>query len=119
MAIKFVEVGRHGTSGGWPPFVYVGRTASVRKQYKFSAPHLANPFRIGKDGDRAAVIEKYRRWLWQQIKEQGAAYAELLSLLYMARQGGITLVCHCSPRPCHADVIAKALAWLDTQIEEE
>ena len=29
-----------------------------------------NPFRVGADGDRAAVIEKYRQWLWRKIQRQ-------------------------------------------------
>ena len=26
-----------------------------------------NPFRVGADGDRDEVIEKYRRWLWRKM----------------------------------------------------
>ena len=29
---------------------------------------LGNPFRIGRDGTREEVVEKYCRWLWKQIK---------------------------------------------------
>jgi hypothetical protein len=43
--------------------IYVGRETP-------GAPGnvLGNPFRIGRDGTREEVVEKYRRWLWEQIK---------------------------------------------------
>lgn len=39
--------------------VYVGRPSV-----------LGNPFVIGKDGDRPAVIFKYRRWLWTELQQE-------------------------------------------------
>lgn len=57
-----------------------------------------NPFRIGKDGTRAEVIEKYTDWIC--AKEQRP-------LLRRARQelAGKVLGCWCSPEPCHGDVL--------------
>ncbi|MGB6176113.1 MAG: DUF4326 domain-containing protein [Methylocella sp.] len=57
-----------------------------------------NPFRIGPDGDRAAVIAKYERWLADQH--------HLLRALDELR--GCDLVCFCAPRACHGDL----LLWL-------
>ena len=82
--------------------VYVGRPST-----------LGNPFVIGKDGDRAAVIQKYRRWLWQEMQHrQGQVYIELQNLLRIARTGDLTLVCWCHPEPCHADVLRACLEYL-------
>ena len=64
-----------------------------------------NPFRVGTDGDRAAVIEKYRRWLWRKIQN------EEVDLYQLADLHGCELGCHCHPLPCHGDVLARAAAW--------
>jgi hypothetical protein len=56
-----------------------------------------NPFVIGRDGDRAEVIEKYRAW----IKTQ----PDLLAALPELR--GKRLGCWCAPQPCHGDVLTE------------
>ena len=76
---------------------------------------LASPFNIGLHGKRMAVIEKYRTWLWNQIKkEDPIVMDELNRLLELWRgEGRLSLVCFCAPSPCHGDVIASALKWLE------
>jgi hypothetical protein len=64
-----------------------------------------NPFRIGPDGDRAAVIAKYARWLRDQH--------HLLRALDELR--GRDLVCWCAPLACHGDL----LLWLANAIRED
>lgn len=56
-----------------------------------------NPFRIGVDGDRDAVIVKHGRWL--------AGQPGLLRSLDELR--GEDLVCFCAPQRCHADLLLK------------
>ena len=56
-----------------------------------------NPFRIGRDGDRATVIAKYKRWL--------ADEHHLLRALDELR--GHDLVCFCAPHPCHGDLLLR------------
>lgn len=58
-----------------------------------------NPFIIGKDGTRAEVIAKYRRWIVTQPKLM-AALPEL---------EGKRLGCWCKPSICHGDVLAELL----------
>jgi hypothetical protein len=92
--------------------IYVAR---AMKNIKGSV--LGNPFKIGVHGNRAEVIERYRHWLWQQIKLKGEVYNELVRIVKLYRENpNIRLVCWCSPKECHADVIIKAIKWLDTQI---
>ena len=55
----------------------------------------ANPFKIGRDGEREEVLAKYRAWLLKR-PEPMAALPELR---------GKDLVCWCAPEPCHADVL--------------
>ena len=72
---------------------------------------LGNPFKIGKDGTREETIQKYRIWLWKQIQQQTPAYDEFIRLARLATNEPVTLVCWCTPQPCHADVIKNALIW--------
>lgn len=55
-----------------------------------------NPFRLGRDGDRATVIVLYLRWLLNT--------PWLVAALPALRDK--RLACHCTPEPCHADVLA-------------
>lgn len=68
--------------------VYIGRPSK-----------WGNKFEIGKDGTRAEVIEKYRIWIQTQ--------PELLEALDELK--GKTLVCWCSPLPCHGDILVELL----------
>ena len=74
--------------------VYIGRPSK-----------WGNPFQIGKDGDREEVIEKYKRYLWESIK-QGKIKKE-----DVAELKGKVLGCWCAPKPCHGDILIKAAKW--------
>lgn len=66
-----------------------------------------NPFVIGRDGDRAEVVAKYRRWLWDRIQNH-PGWGEAVRGLR-----GKTLCCCCAPLPCHGDVLLAAADWLE------
>jgi hypothetical protein len=66
--------------------VYIGRGSK-----------WGNPFRIGPDGDRTAVIETHERWLADRY--------HLLRALDDLR--GRDLVCFCAPRACHGDLLRR------------
>src|SRR3984893_16874471 len=66
--------------------VYIGRGSK-----------WGNPFRIGVDGDRAAVIAKYECWLRNQH--------HLLRGLDELR--GHDLLCFCAPKACHGDLLLR------------
>lgn len=59
-----------------------------------------NPFVIGRDGDRMAVIARYERWLTDQH--------QLLRALDELR--GCDLVCWCAPLACHGDLLKRLAA---------
>lgn len=54
-----------------------------------------NPFRIGKDGTREEVIEKYRTYLYKTVSFVGLR----------EDLGGEDLKCWCAPLPCHGDIL--------------
>ena len=60
---------------------------------------FGNPFRIGKDGDRKEVIEKYRRYFHNRLNKDRKFRWAVEALK------GLTLACWCAPLPCHGDVI--------------
>jgi Domain of unknown function (DUF4326) len=66
--------------------VYIGRPSK-----------WGNPFKLGTDGDRTAVLQRYRKWLLEQ-KELLAQLSELT---------GKTLACWCKPLSCHGDILAE------------
>lgn len=72
--------------------VYVGR---AQGRVGLRQSKWANPFQIGRDGNRDEAIEKYRAWLLQQ-SDLTAALPELR---------GKDLACWCVPQRCHAEVL--------------
>ena len=78
--------------------VYIGRGSK-----------WGNPFVIGRDGDRAAVIAKYESYLRRRH--------DLLRALDELR--GKDLLCFCAPLACHGDLLlrlanatrAERIAW--------
>lgn len=77
---------------------------------------LGNPFVIGKDGDRAKVIEKYRIWLWAQVKARGAVFEELVRIKKLAERQDVHLVCWCRPElSCHGDVVQACIEWMKSR----
>lgn len=64
-----------------------------------------NPFVMGRDGDRDAVCEKYRAWLWAEIRAGRIALEDLAALK------GKRLGCHCAPLRCHGDTLSAAADW--------
>lgn len=58
-----------------------------------------NPFKLGLDGTRLEVIEKYRQWILNN--------PELLSQLHELE--GKRLGCWCKPKACHGDVLVELI----------
>ena len=78
-----------------PYDVYIGR---ANRWLKLPQSPYANPYKIGKDGDREEVIEKYREWILSQPELVEQAKRELK---------GKVLGCYCKPESCHGDVLAE------------
>lgn len=125
-----IRIAKH-TADRVPYAAYVGRTERVGRQYKQAMYILSNPYRIGRDGSREEVVAKYRRWLWEHIREEDWDVMHALEDLKLLhdQHGQLVLVCHCcnadlTEAPanyCHATVIGQALEWLygDKQADVE
>jgi hypothetical protein len=57
-----------------------------------------NQFKIGRDGNREEVIEKYRQWILSKPQWVKQVKKELK---------GKILGCWCKPKACHGDVLAE------------
>lgn len=71
--------------------VYIGRGSK-----------WGNPFKIGKDGSRTEVIRKYELYLLTNV--------DLINSLHELE--GKVLGCYCAPKPCHGDILIKAVDQL-------
>jgi len=65
---------------------------------------FGNPFRIGRDGDRAEVIDLFESYFRRRLIKDPSFRSAVLRL-----KDFNTLKCWCSPLPCHGDVIARLL----------
>lgn len=94
----------------------VNRRNGGKGEYIGRPSPLGNQFKIGEDGDRAQVVNLYRIWLWNEISftaNPTKAGREVRRLYNQwQRDGELTLVCWCAPKPCHGDVIKRCLEWL-------
>lgn len=78
--------------------VYVGRPM-FRGGWRLHGHVLANPYQVGKHGDVATVVEKYRGWLAQRPH---------LLARELPKLRGRRLGCWCPEgQPCHARVLAE------------
>lgn len=89
-----------------PHNVYIGRNKNLG-----GPSPLANRYHIGRDGSRENVILKYHQWLrGEWLLENSEAKAELIRLCHIFREeGGLNLICHCSPKPCHGNIVRDAI----------
>lgn len=88
---------RERLDAGDPALVYCGRG---NKYYGRTESIWANPYTMGRDGNRAQVIAKYRAYI--QTKP------ELMSRLPELKDKE-ALVCFCAPDRCHCEVLIELM----------
>ena len=71
--------------------VYIGRGSP-----------FGNPYRIGKDGDRVQVLEKYHEYFYKRLTN--AWFRDMILSLKDKKLG-----CYCKPLLCHGDIIVEFL----------
>lgn len=80
--------------------IYVGRK---NKTYNLEGHPLANPFKLEKEKDRDHIYNLYEKWLKAEYRFQENLEVDW-QLDFMR---GKWLACWCSPKKCHADLLAK------------
>lgn len=85
--------------------VYIGRAQPAKglSGSKFANPEWLPPG--SSEEDRGANLNRYRKWLVNQVKSGKITHEDLLAL------EGRDLVCFCKPKACHGDVVSEAVAW--------
>lgn len=78
-----------------PQYVYIGRPG------KGLTGEWGNPYSLDKNDDRADVIKKYMLWIDLKIQSKKDNWKNKIIGLR-----GKTLVCFCTPKLCHGDVLA-------------
>ena len=101
---------RHHHKGRWPKkHFYVGRPGTIAREEvargAIDATRFGNPFSLVKHGEGA--LDLYRRHLWDSMKD----FPEHVQAL-VALPPDAVLICSCAPRPCHAELVAKAWEWI-------
>ena len=82
--------------------IYIGRAGVVfinNERYPKQSSIYCNPFKIGKDGDRNEVLDKYKDYIIKKLDNDINFKNELIKLKDK------NLGCWCSPDPCHGDIL--------------
>lgn len=90
---------------------YVGRNDDYyaeRYHFAYSIPALANPYIVGKHGQRGECVELYRKFLAREIKGNNRQIIDALLQI----PDDAKLACFCAPAKCHAEIIVRARQWL-------
>lgn len=86
--------------------VYIGRSGVVfidKQRFPKISSNFANPFKIGKDGNRDEVIQKYETYIRNKLKNNHILQQELIEMK------GKKLGCWCAPDPCHGNVLIQLI----------
>ena len=91
-----------------PDIVYIGRGSVWGNPYtSLSAPTKAEM----QVATREESIERYKQYLWNQIRKGVISKEMLLEL------DGNRLACYCAPKACHGDVLVKAIEWAKGELK--
>lgn len=93
-----------------PNNVYIGRKGIVfieGKRFPEQESIWANPYKIGKDGDRNEVLQKYYQYILNKLNSGQIAVEELHKLK------GKQLGCWCKPELCHGDILVEILKQIE------
>ncbi|MET7621797.1 DUF4326 domain-containing protein [Streptomyces sp. NPDC001450] len=97
-ATTVVDLHAHQDDPALADVLYVGRPM-YQGGWKLHGHPLANPFKVGRHGDAAQVVEKYRAWLGERPQ---------LVAREVPKLRGRRLGCWCAEGdPCHARVLAE------------
>lgn len=88
--------------------VYIGRKGVVfikdkitekKERFPKESSKFCNPFKVGKDGTREEVIEKYEKYIKEKIIVNNELKEELIKMKNK------NLGCWCYPEKCHGDIL--------------
>jgi len=84
----------------------------VQNIMQSSGSPLGNPFFRERELTRAQKIGKFKVYFEKKMVEDAHVKKLMFALTELYKQGiDIALICACSPKPCHGDVIK---LWIET-----
>jgi hypothetical protein len=89
-----------------PNNIYIGRAGIIfidKERYPKKTSKFANPFKIGIDGNRDVVLNKYKSYIIDKLESDKLLLSELLSY------NNKNLGCWCYPEPCHGDILLELI----------
>lgn len=96
--------------------VYIGRRSPLGNIYSHMHGTLAQ-YRVV---NREEAVEKYGAYLRNKIEQKDAVIIKELNRIYnLAKNGQVNLVCYCSPRKCHGEVIKKIVLEKAMEVNKE
>lgn len=67
---------------------------------------LGNPFPIKGEDSRDEVIAAYKQYLLDQLRNKNTVIRDEMNRIYkLAQEHDVNLMCYCTPKACHGDVI--------------
>lgn len=102
--------------------VYIGRSKVLNGPSPLGNPysHLENTVAQFKAKDRDEAVDFYSVWLTKKLQQKDKAVVDEMNKIYkLAKQGDVTLVCHCAPLRCHGDVIKSIIDAVIKQKKEK
>ena len=74
---------------------------------------LGNPFFMDGEEQREISVRKFYHYLRKEYAKKDKVYNELMSILETIKAGkDVYLICICSPRLCHGDIIKNAISGI-------
>lgn len=92
--------------------VYIGRAGivfiensetGIKERFPKHSSPFHNPYKIGKDGTRNEVLDKYREYIVKKLNVEPTLVNSLMELR------GKNLGCWCHPEPCHGDILLELI----------
>lgn len=88
----------------------VNKYHGIKGEYIGRGSPLGNPYKINNYMTREQCIINYEEYIIRELeKENKEILNELIRLFNIALKQELNLVCYCSPKPCHGDIIKKIL----------
>lgn len=90
--------------------IYIGRAGIVfieNERFPKISSNFCNPYKVGKDGTRIEVIEKYKKYIIDKLNNDDVLKNMLIEMK------GKNLGCWCHPEQCHGDVLLELINYYD------
>lgn len=89
--------------------IYIGRGTPIGNPFT----HLKNIPNTTKCETREEAVLNYKKWIYQKIRGEDAEILAFLKKIIakLKINGQVNLVCYCSPKKCHGEIIKKIIEY--------